>query len=427
MYEKVPEAVTATLITLLLSPAALALSWESSDGNWEVSLSGQVNVHNVFTDCPSASEANVINSSLVCTGDEDGDDGNFSIQNGLVPAAFVFGVSTTQKGWDLKAQLGLFPGIATNDPAGGGGPNISGGGALQNTGLGTTGLDVRQVFLTFGRAGSGTFKLGRDFGIFGADALLNDMTIFGVGPVQGDAATPANTTLGSIGVGYIYADLLAQANYTTPNFNGLEATIGLFEPLDPVNLAGTDLTGDPISFGRSGQNTEQPGIHGRLKYSYALSGFDGFASVSAISQDHPSVPGGGEQAFGVDITALVNYGGLSLLGYYYTAEGVGTTALFFDAFDNTGEPRDSDGALLQVSYTFGDTKLGLNYGISNLDATASDPGTLLEQHEKFTVGVYHSLTKNLMLLGEYSDFSAENQVGEENDSSNFNVGALLSF
>jgi predicted porin len=49
------------------------------------------------------------------------------------------------------------------------------------TGLGTTCIDMRQVFLTSGNESMGMFKLGRNIGLFGADAILNDMTLPGVG------------------------------------------------------------------------------------------------------------------------------------------------------------------------------------------------------------------------------------------------------
>ena len=47
--------------------------------------------------------------------------------------------------------------------------------------------------------------------------------------------------------------------------------------------------------------------------------------------------------------------------------------------------------------------------------------------QKYTVGVYHSLTENLTLLAEFTDTKAEAHDGVENDSSNFNIGAYLSF
>src|SRR5207253_7877606 len=70
-----------------------------------------------------------------------------NIDNGLLPAAFSFGVTTTQNGIDIGAHLGLYPGIATND---GGSPNLQASSPITNTALGSTGLDIRQVYMTFG-------------------------------------------------------------------------------------------------------------------------------------------------------------------------------------------------------------------------------------------------------------------------------------
>ncbi|MFX8542914.1 hypothetical protein ABTM06_19455, partial [Acinetobacter baumannii] len=91
--------------------------------------------------------------------------------------------------------------------------------STRNTALGTASLDVRQVFLTFGNKDMGTVLAGRNIGLFQADAILNDMTLLGVG-AGGSNASPTNTSLGSIGFGYIYTDWLAQINYTTPDLNG---------------------------------------------------------------------------------------------------------------------------------------------------------------------------------------------------------------
>ena len=104
------------------------------------------------------------------------------------------------------------------------------------TALGTAGLDVRQVYLTFGNKDMGTFLVGRQIGLFGEDVILNDMTLLGVGGPGGAATTaPGNTTLGGIGLGYIYTDWLAQIDYTTPDFAGFTLTGGIFEPIDSLS------------------------------------------------------------------------------------------------------------------------------------------------------------------------------------------------
>ena len=70
----------------------------------------------------------------------------------------------------------------------------------------------------------------------------------------------------------------------------------------------------------------------------------------------------------------------------------------------------------------------MNYGESNLDLADGElPSALVETNKKFTVGAYYSLTGNLTLLAEYTDTNSEAHDGTENDSSNFNLGAYLSF
>jgi predicted porin len=124
------------------------------------------------------------------------------------------------------------------------------------------------------------------------------------------------------------------------------------------------------------------------------------------------------------------------MGWYYHAKGVGTTALFLLGADAAGDPRTSDGFLAQLTYTIGPTKFGVNYGESRLHATSEeaflDPvatAALVEDNKKVTVGVYHKLTPNLTILGEFSKVTSEAQSGAipENTGNTFNVGAFLSF
>jgi hypothetical protein len=117
------------------------------------------------------------------------------------------------------------------------------------------------------------------------------------------------------------------------------------------------------------------------------------------------------------------------MGYYYNGRGVGTTALFFSASDGLGHRRKSDGFLAQATYTIAKTKLGVNYGQSKLDLASGElPNpTLVQKNSKYTVGVYQSMTDNLMLLAEFTDIRAKAQNGVENKAQTFNVGAFLKF
>jgi predicted porin len=399
--------------------ASAAGAFDITSGDWKFSADGNINVHYIYSSCQSASSAESVDGGLACTGNANSSSVS-NIGNGLLPAALTFGVSTTQDGYDIAAHFGLYPGIASND---GGSPNLQSTTGATNVGLATTGLDVRQVFMTFGNKDMGTFTLGRNFGLFGFDAIINDMTIPGVG-VAGSASTasPSNTTLGSIGFGYIYTDTLAQMNYTTPDFSGFNFTIGIFDPLNSL----TDTANTP---------KKAPGFHGKATYTLNMSDdMKFYASITGISQKQDASSAFGPYQYtsnGGDVFFKVDVAGFEVDASYYYGKGMGTTGLFFRADDGLGNARKSDGYLIQGTYKFGAVKVGVNYGVSKLDyANAADQAAvpdLLKENSKVTGGVYYSLTKNLTLLGEVSGVKAQAHNGNENKSTNGNVGAFLSF
>jgi predicted porin len=390
-------------------------------GDWKFAVDGEINVHYIYSSCESASSAKpIVTVGGACTGTQSGSSVS-NIGNGLLPAALTFGVSTTQAGYDIAAHFGFYPGIASND---GGSPNLQQTTSATNVGLSTTGLDVRQVYLTFGNKDIGTFTFGRNFGLFGYDAIINDMTLPGVG-VAGSASTagPSNTTLGSIGFGYIYPDTLAQMNYTTRDFSGFTGTIGIFDPLNTLTANGTNTP------------KKAPGIHGKLAYTSTFGeGVKLYVSMSGLSQKQDYVDGTVVRQYtsrAADANVKVDVAGFSFLGSYYLGRGVGTTGLFFLADDGLGNARKSDGYLLQGTYTMGRLKLGLNYGVSKLDYANLDDSlavpNLLDKNSKVTGGAYFSLTKSLQLIAEISNVKTEAHNGFENKSTNGNVGAFFAF
>jgi predicted porin len=399
--------------SLLAAPIALCLcapahAVELTSGDWKFTANGNVNVHYIHASCEDENVTGVA-GGLACIG-AGGEDNSSSISNGLLPAAIVLGVSTTQNGYDIGVTFGFYPGISTNDAS----PNLGQGAASRNTALGTTGLDIRQVFLTFGNERMGTFLLGRNIGLFGADAILNDMTLPGVGAGGGNYATPSNTSLGSIGFGYIYTDWLAQINYTTPDFGGFKFTLGIFDPLEPVGTPTAQAVPEA-----------SPGFHAKLSYTNGPV----YLSAAFITQKHEGITDAQDfDSFGFDIGGKITWGNLELMAWYYQGEGIGTTALFAGGDNGAGAERDSDGFLAQLTYKIGDTKIGVNYGESNLDlAPGEGISDLVKTNSKYTIGVYHSLTENLTLLAEFTDVNAKAHSGLENDSSNFNIGAYFSF
>jgi predicted porin len=430
-------AMGSILLAALALPAA-AIDLKNADGSWTFSLNGNVNVDYIWSSCEDAASAVAVGGGLTCVGSASGSNVS-NIGNGLLPAAFVFGVATTQAGIDIAGYLGLYPGIATND---GGSPNLQAGtgNGSSNTALGTTGLDVRQVYMTFGNKSMGTFTLGRQIGLFGADAILNDMTLPGVGaPGSAASAAPSNTTLGGIGFGYIYTDWLAQIDYSTPEFSGFKFTLGVFDPLNSLSesAAGICAAGVP-GCGVFVEPKKSPGFHAKGSFTLPFSDTSKlYLSVAFLTQQQywndTSVGGLGTYNYtgnAVDVFAKLDISNLEVFGYYYHGTGVGTTALFLLGAYN-GQTRDSDGYLAQATYKFGALKIGLQYGESKLDyANSADQVAnpdLVSSNKKGTVGLYYSLTDNLTLLAEGSDVKSKSHAGGENSATTVNVGAFLKF
>lgn len=418
-------SVAGALLAVAALPAA-AVDLKTADGSWTFSIDGNVNVDYIYSSC----EANpiAIAGGLTCGASGNGSSVS-NIGNGLLPAAFSFGVATTQDGIDLAAHLGLYPGIATND---GGSPNLQAGtsNGSSNTALGSTGLDIRQVYMTFGNKDIGTFTLGRNIGLFGADAILHDMTLPGVGaPGSAASAAPSNTTLGGIGFGYIYTDWLAQIDWTTPDISGFSGTIGVFDPLNSL----TDVaTVEP---------KKAPGFHAKISYKLPINDTTKlYVSVAGLTQEQNygvSALGSPVSTYnyrgsGGDVFVMLDVADLEVFGYYYHANGLGTTALFNLGAFGTGDTRTSWGYLAQATYKFGQLKVGFNYGDSRLNfANAADaalnPG-LVASNRKGTLGLYYSLTKNLVLLAEGSRVKSVSQSDlGSNQSWTGNVGAYLEF
>jgi len=436
-FQSLGRAVTGILLAALALPA-LAIDLKNSDGSWTFSLNGNVNVHYIWSSCEDANSAAAVAGGLTCVGSASGSNVS-NIGNGLLPAAFVFGVATTQAGIDITGHLGLYPGIATND---GGSPNLQAGSGngSSNTALGTTGLDVRQVYMTFGNKSMGTFTLGRQIGLFGADAILNDMTLPGVGaPGSAASAAPSNTTLGGIGWGYIYTDWLAQIDYTTPDISGFSGTIGIFDPLNSLSEGPpTGVCTDPTGCGPFVEPKKAPGFHAKLSFTMPFSDTSKlYASVAGLTQkqnyNDTSFGGLGTYDYtgnAIDVFVKLDISDLEVFGYYYHGTGVGTTALFLLGAYN-GQTRKSDGYLAQATYKFGALKIGVQYGESKLDyANSADQAAnpnLLSSNRKGTVGLYYSLTENLTLLAEGSETKSKAQAGGDNSATTINAGAFFKF
>jgi predicted porin len=389
-------------------------------GDWDLDFSGNVNGFATWNSCDNKSFN--IAGGLACNKGPEGSNTQ-SVESGLLPSALVFSAKSRQMNLDVGVTIGLYPTLRTNPGDGSG-----------NTALGSSSINVRQNFLFFGDKTWGQVKVGRDIGIFASDAILNDMTLLGVG--SGAAFLGGSTTLGRIGVGYIYTDWIPQITYSSPDFNGVKFAVGVFQGLDDeAILVGTDPNAATLT------HHDSPGFQGKVTYEWKAP-VSGKAWFSAMDQQAKS----GANQFGPntgvksitgtawDIGAKINYADLDAVGYYYNGEGVGTTAIGFGAASfakGTLDKRKSDGYYGQLTYKFGLVKLGYSYGASNLkyasnESTATNP-RLLRKNSSSVFGVYYALTPSLNLVGEYIMTKAQAQNDDSIKDNAFALGAILFF
>lgn len=407
---------------LAVAGAVLALSSAAQAGitipagEWTLDISGNVNAFYINN---QSKDNHQVFGGLANTKPE-GADRASSINTGLLPSWLTVGAKTRQNNLDVAWAISFQPGASAGTSLGLGG-----------------GSEFRQAYFTFGDASWGTVKIGKDLGVFGSDAILNDMTLLGVGG-QGAVgqAGGTTTTLGRIGTGYMYADFNGQINYTSPNFNGFKFTVGIDQPLNSLNLgnAQADATGHgPISADTTGAGQQSPGFVGLVSYSWA-GDFSGkiWAEGKVQRAQYASNEdwGGGRRTANVfGLGANANIGAVGLTGYFYSGKGVGTTAFMMDGVASNGQRRESDGYYLQATYVMPtSTKLGISYGESKLDQVdGGDDVHLLKQNRMTTIGAYHPLTKSLNLVAEYSNVKATNHGGDSNKSDIISLGGILFF
>jgi predicted porin len=286
------------------------------------------------------------------------------------------------------------------------------------------------VYFTFGDASWGTVKMGRDIGLFGKDAILDDMTLLGVGSTGGNAA-PGNTSLGRIGIGYIYTDWQPQITYTTPTYSGFGGSVGIFQPLNAVGSASYTSHNSPqVQIGGSyawGDPKATDTLSGKVWIDVVTQ--QAKASRSDIASNGL---GAGTSFTGtaVDGGVKVNIAGFEGVLYGYTGKGVGTTGLFILPTSATGDKRRSDGGYIQGTYKIDKLKLGLSYGLSELKTAGSEiqaTSILVKRNSSEVVGAYYSLTKSVTLVGEYSHTRAEAWNGNSASENDVIIGGILFF
>lgn len=379
MSKKIGLAVASALLAAASSANA---GITIPAGDWTLDIGGNVNMY--YTSTRHTGDAG---TGLTAGSNSTGTTTKSSMTTGLLPNFLSVSGKTRENDLDVGFTISIQPGGVTTGALGGGG-----------------GEERRQQFMTFGDKSWGSIKIGKDLGIFASDAILNDMTLLGVG--AGAGTLDGTTTLGRIGTGFIYADWKNQIAYSSPNWNGFSFTGGVVGAWNATST-GSLYSSNGTTSKRGGAS---PAFEGKASYEWA-GDFGGKVWVSGITQKMEGVGSAAgrrnDRGEAFDIGANVNVAGFGLTGYYFNGSGIGTQYQFASGFDSLGNQRDSDGGYVQATYTIPNvgTKIGLSWGVSNLDSTGQggDANQGDSESKMWTIGVYHPLTKHVNLVAEYSD------------------------
>lgn len=398
-----------TTLATLVGAAAFAAAGAANativvggDNGYEFSVDGNINQFYTYADA------------------DNGGASNSEVANGLLPTFFGFNVKAPEiNGLTVAARVSISP--STN--------NFS----TENGANGSGSMEQREAFATVD-GGFGQILLGKALGVYSANNILLDQTLYGVGATTGESGT---TTLGRIGYGYDYANWRSQIRWTSADMAGFKLALAVVDAEDDFGYI-IDDTVSPNTLNNT-RVEDKPRYEASLSYG---TNFDGGAVklwLDGMTQEVEITSAGG--ATDADSRAYTLGGQLLLGGFefvaaYYDNEGVGDLGGLArsTAFDANGDEREGDGYYAQVGYNFaGTTWVKGSYGESTLDQTSAEKAGLasnsdIDTRSMWTVGVYHDVTANLKLVAEYSKMEDEfHGAADDIETDVVSVGGFISW
>src|SRR5690554_6213843 len=200
-----------TTLATLVGAAAFAAAGAANativvggEGGYEFSVDGNINQFFIASDQNNAG----------------GDQNNQGLANGLLPTFFGFNVKAPEiNGLTVGARVSISP--STNDGSYFGGALEQGNGAMEQ----------REAFATVDGA-FGQIMLGKGLGLYSANNILLDQTLYGVGATGLSAYGDQNTgvtSLGRIGYGYDYANWRSQIRWTSVDMAGFQVALAIVD------------------------------------------------------------------------------------------------------------------------------------------------------------------------------------------------------
>ncbi|MEY8200293.1 MAG: porin [Colwellia sp.] len=268
-------------------------------------------------------------------------------------------------------------------------------------------IDVRQFYATIG-GDFGEVLLGKDFGLFNRANIFGDELLLGYGQTSNTVGLidGGNVSFGNIATGYTYAFPKAQITYRSPEMNGFKLAVGV---MDPNKSAATS-------------DEELPRFEAELEYNTTFDEGSLKAWVNGMSQTS-EVAGADQDQSGVGYGVNVKFSGVSLTASGFSAEGVGHVA----GLDTIvgADTNETDGYLVQASYTMGNNRFVASYGQSTVDDS-----TVETESSNTNISYFRTVLPGVFLVAELNKTEIDNnnaadQTAEENNV--FSIGAVVTF
>ncbi len=283
-----------------------------------------------------------------------------------------------------------------------------------------TGIDVRQFYGTASNDQWGEVLFGKDFGLFGRSNIFLDEMLAGYGQVSDTLGLVdfGGVSFGNIGTGYPYPFPTSQITYRSPVMSGLRIAAGIMDPVD---------TTDDASSALDEAYQDSPRFETEITYQFDLAGAQIYSWINGMQQTSKNTDSSVEEidSKGIGYGVQAKMGAFSVTASGFQAEGINP---FYT--NNAGEAQlrdvDSDGYLLQGSYTFGKNRIALSAGKTKDDGNGL--GTAAD-YETRGIAYFRTINDNLKLVAELNHFELTGRDTDalDEDTRTYAIGATLSF
>ena len=347
------------------------------------------------------------------------------VVTGLLPNVWGMTLKApTNNGLDMQARLGLYT-------------HMNGG----NNALGNGQINLRET--NFSVSGSfGTILVGRSLGIYSSSGILNDMLLFGVGAAA--TADNSNTTLGRIGLGYLYTDFQPQISWTTPGFGPIGFKVGLFDPNDVISVNSAADATENVTPRVEAQATFATEVSGVSANFWVEGSYQNTEFTAAAASTCNAIPTTGAQAgspvnsncddvdsAGVAAGTKLSIGNFSIVASGWYGSGMGMRGQHSEgALDAVGKPFQSYGGYLQGTADLGGgTNVGYSYGGNYKLQTGNEISSTAVAEVNFndmhSVMVWHNVNDSFRLIAEGGYVRQAFHMGGANEDTFGGVGAFF--